>query len=358
MGNAKHDALQPALYQASYQGTPARTLDSDASNPEKLADSPSLMATMLYSALTTSSISLNSLAADEDDIPASGPGNISVWGAGNVRLGKRDQANGEVVDFRTDGASVGFDRRIDDELALGIGVGYARDKSTIGIGGSGSTSKARSVAVYGSYLPTPATFIDILVGYGALNFNTKRYVLPMDDFASAQRTGNQTFSSLAVGYEHRTKGFLVSPYGRIDLVNNRLAEGTETGAGTYALQYSSQSWNTSQGVVGLRSESSYQTDVGWVLPHVRIEYQRNIENGEQANIVYADQPNGTRYSVFPATTNTNSVAAGLGSNFEFDNGLKLGIDYQVMRSVGAVGSAGTEKNHALMFKLSRELGGE
>ena len=108
----------------------------------------------------------------------------------------------------------------------------------------------------------------------------------------------------------------------------------------------------------MRTESSYQTDVGWVLPHVRIEYQRNIENGQQASIVYTDQPNGTRYSVFPATTNTNSVAAGLGSNFEFDNGLKLGIDYQLMRSVGAAGSAGTEKNHALVFKLSKELGGK
>ncbi len=142
------------------------------------------------------------------------------------------------------------------------------------------------------------------------------------------------------------------------MVSNRLASSTESGAGSYALSYSSQSWSTSQSVVGLRTESSHQAGAGWLLPHARIEYQRNIEQGQAANLVYADQPDGAKYSIHPMTINTHSVAIGLGLNFAMSNGLELGLDYQSTRAVNSVGSAGTEKNHALSFKLSKELGGK
>ena len=339
---------------ATYQNDPARALDS---REVAIDSSPSLLANIMLSALTTSSVNLAALVEDDYDPSHDESGKTSIWGAGNVRLGKRNQTSGEVVDFRTDGASLGFDQRIDQELALGMGLGYARDKSTIGTDGSRNTSNARSIAAYGSYLPSPTTFIDILVGYGALNFNTDRYVLSANDFARAQRKGSQVFSSLAAGYEYRADGFLVSPYGRIDLVTSRLAAATETGGGSNALIYSSQNWNTSQGAIGLRTESSYLTDSGWLLPHARIEYQHSIEEGQQASMVYADQPNGSLYSVYPASVNANSLTLGLGSDFELSSGLKLGFEFQSLRSVGAGGSAGTEKNHAFSFKLSKELGG-
>ena len=356
--SAQLEAVPPnwPIYQAATQNDPSRLLGGEQA---VTANSPALWANLLVSALTTASINLSALAADNGDISTDEEsGNIALWGAGNIRLGKHNQNTSEQVDFRTDGASLGFDKRIDEELAIGMGLGYARDKSTIGTDGTESTSNARSLALYGSYLPTPATFIDILVGVGALNLDTSRYVLPVDDFAHAQRKGSQVFSSLAAGYEYRANNFLVSPYGRIDMVSNRLASSTESGAGSYALSYSSQSWSTSQSVVGLRTESSHQTAEGWLLPHASIEYQRNIEQGQAANLVYADQPDGARYSIYPMTINTHSVAIGLGLNFAMSNGLKLGLDYQSTRAVNSVGSAGTEKNHALSFKLSKELGGK
>ena len=141
------------------------------------------------------------------------------------------------------------------------------------------------------------------------------------------------------------------------MVTNRLGGDTETGAGSFALKYSSQTWSTSQGSVGMRTESSHKIGSGWLLPHARIEYQRNVEEGQQATMVYADQTNGPKYNFYPATINTNSLAVGLGSDFELRRGLKFGIDYQSLRSVGSASTAGTEKSHAITVKVSKELGG-
>ncbi|MDO8413298.1 MAG: autotransporter domain-containing protein [Gallionellaceae bacterium] len=306
------------------------------------------LANLIVGVLTTSSINL-AMLPDSDNTAPGALEQTEIWGAGNLRYGTHNQRSGGVIDFSTDGISIGADRRIDEALSLGMGMGYARDKSTIGTDGTGTASHARSVAAYGSYLLTPTLFMDGLIGYGKLNFDTTRYVQPINDFAYSQREGNQIFASLAAGYEYRTDGMLLSPYGRLDFATEHLYATTETGAGLYALNYASQTSHASQVSGGIRTELSHHADFGWILPHARIEYQRNTEEGQQASIAYADLLNGPRYEIASAIVNTNSVVLGIGSNFILRSGLKIGIDYQSLHS------AGHEKNQVLNFRLSKEL---
>ena len=346
--NSADNNLQPRLSPAAvatYQNNPWHFPDSR----ESIAASGSAqLAQLVASAFTNASLNLATLM-DADKAAPGAPQQTEVWGAGNLRYGTRNQTVGGVIDFSTDGASLGADRRMDDALTLGMGIGYARDKSTIGTDGTGTSAHARSLAAYGSYLLTPAFFLDGLIGYGTLDFNTTRYVQPIDDFAYARRKGKQIFGSLAAGYEYRGDGMLWSPYGRLDFATQDLYETTETGAGSYALNYASQTSHASQVSGGLRSELSQEADFGWVLPHIRIEYQRTTEKGQQASIAYADLFGGLRYSIVSTTANSNSVVLGIGSDFVLHGGLKFGIDYQALHS------AGHEKNQAINFRLSKEL---
>lgn len=293
-----------------------------------------------------------SSSGGSDDARPSTDGGVGYWLAGNFAFGDRDASGRQGgLDFSTNGVSVGIDRRFTDQIVLGLGVGYARDKTDIGTDGTRSRAHGAAFAVYGSYQPLRNTFVDAVIGYGPLKFNNDRFVAPIEDFASATRTGNQLFGSLAAAYEYLRDGVLLSPYGRLDLAQSRLKQSTESGAGQYALTYFSQTVPTVQLALGLRAESTHETRFGLVLPRLRVEYQHEFAGERQASLAYADLFGGPRYSVSPTTVNRNSVLLGVGSDFLLRKGLAFSIDYQVQRSFGG------ERSQAVQVRLTQELGG-
>ncbi len=308
--------------------------------------------TTLLSATTTRSANL-SYSSDRAD-PSSGfSDGTSVWIGGNLHFGTRDQtSDSNSLRFSTDGISAGVDRRFTDKLALGMGLGYARDRTDIGIDGTKSKSHGSSISVYGSYQPTASTFLDGLIGYGVMSHDTDRYVALVNDFARGQRKGDQLFGSLAAGYEHRRDALLLSPYGRLDFSIDRLEQATETGAGTNALTYFDQTLHSLQFSLGLRAESKHDASFGWVLPRLRVEFRHDFMDDRQATIAYADQFAGPRYSVTPVGTKRDALIVGVGSDFVFRNGLKLGVDFQTERS------SGSDSNHALRLWLAKDLDGK
>jgi uncharacterized protein with beta-barrel porin domain len=300
----------------------------------------------IIAALSTSTLDINLASLSSGGKPASETSEeIEIWGAGNLRVGTRNQqGGGEKIDFTTNGVSLGMDRRFGEQLTLGMGIGYARDKSTIGSDGTGSTSDGNSVAAYASYQPG-SMFIDGLLGYGVLNMDTTRYVASVNDFARANRSGSQVFASLAAGYEYRNAASLLSPYARYDYAVDRLDEASETGAGSNALNYSDQSNKSQQISLGMRAESQRETQFGWMVPRARVEYQHHIDGASQASIAYADLVN-TRYALAVPTVNSNSLLLGVGSGFVLHNRLNLDFDYQWLHS------AGQENSQAVFFRLS------
>lgn len=312
---------------------------------------PPSLVTALLSAASTRSVKLNS--SDRADGSSGQPEGTGVWISGNLNFGTRDPTgDSNSLRFSTDGVSIGFDQRFSDQLALGIGMGYARDKTDIGTDGTKSSSNASSITVYGSYQPTKNTFVDGLIGYGVLSYDTDRYVASVADFARGRRKGDQWFGSVAAGYEHRNDGLLLSPYGRFDFGINRLKQATETGAGLNALTYFDQTLPTLQLSLGLRAESQHQTNFGWALPRLRVELKHDFESNRQATIAYADQFTGPRYTVTPVGVNRDSLLIGIGSDFLFRSGFKLGIDYQAQRSFGP------DSSQAIRVWLSKDLDGK
>ena len=290
--------------------------------------------------LSTGSINVASLAtaATGDGISAgtgatTGMGAPSFWISGVVNFGSRvANSNRGQLDFTTDGISVGVDRRISGKLAAGVGAGFARDRTDVGSDGTNSRGKGASLAAYASYHPTPNTFVDGLIGAGSLNFKTQRFVAPIESIASNDRSGRQLFASLAAGYEYRDRGYLLSPYGRLDYSSDRLNQSTETGAGQYALSYFSQTTPSLQGVVGLRAEMLNPTSYGWAAPRARVEYRREFQGERDASIAYADVVGGPRFIINSGALARNSLVAGIGADFIRRGGLKIGFDYQLQHN--------------------------
>ena len=115
---------------------------------------PTSFLTTLLSAASTRSVNLSN-SSDRADESSGLPAGTGMWIAGTLNFGNRDQtSDSSSSQFSTDGTSVGMDRRFNDKLTLGMGLGYARDKTDIGTDGTKSKASGASVALYGSYQPT------------------------------------------------------------------------------------------------------------------------------------------------------------------------------------------------------------
>jgi outer membrane autotransporter protein len=191
----------------------------------------------------------------------------NFWVSGNARFGRRGEGSAsQGLEFSTSGLSLGADHRFSNQFAAGLGAGYARDRTDVGTDGSTSKAHGYSIAAYGSFQPTPRTFIDGVVGYGWLDLSSRRFVPLLGVFASADRDGHYGFASIAAGYEHRENGVLLSPYGRLDYASSILDAATETGGGVFSLNYGRSRSPISQGALGFRGETIRESDWGWVQP--------------------------------------------------------------------------------------------
>ena len=296
-----------------------------------MGTAPNAVASTLVSIAASNSVDLSSLNGSTPSASASG---TNVWIGGVAQFGRRDGTDDRSgARFTTDGVSIGADRRFSEQLALGFGVGYARDETNVGTR-TRAKSRGSSIAAYGSFAPGRNLFIDGLMGYGKLDLDSDRYVETIDQFATGRRRGNQFFGSVSAGIEHRHEGLLLSPYGRFDFTVDQLKASTESGAGQYALSYAEQKQHTSSLAVGVRVESEHETEMGMVRPRVRAEYRRQFESDNDASVSYADLFNGPEYSITRAGTSRNALMLGIGADWLWRTGTKLGVDYQVQRATG------------------------
>ena len=295
-----------------------------------------LVSTLMHAA---TSRSFDVAAASDGSGGGGAPGaftpSTAFWIAGTANFGNIDpREDRSGMRFGTDGISIGADRRMSDRLTLGVGAGYARDDTDVG---ENSRSKATggSIAAYGTYQPSPRTFIDMLLGYGQIKFDSRRFIESVDDFATARRDGKQVFGSIGAGYEHRNQNLLISPYGRIDFAVDRLEQVTESAPGVQALTFGETTQRSVQAVLGVRAESKHETEFGFAMPRARLEYRRELQSAPSITLWYADLIGGPQYAMTPAGVSRNALLFGVGTDLVFRGGLRVGLDYTAQRASGA-----------------------
>ncbi|WP_379063683.1 putative Ig domain-containing protein [Mesorhizobium sp. UC74_2] len=269
---------------------------------------------------------------------------MAFWAGGFINFGQRDGA----IDIRQTlaGISGGVDYRFSPRFVGGVGFGYGRDSADIGDKGTRSEASALSVAAYGSYSPLANVFIDGLLGYSRLDFESRRFVTPTGDFATGGRDGQQLFGSLTTAYEHQRDGWLLSPYGRLEASWSRLDSYTEISAGSFSLVYGEQSLTTLAGVLGLRAQYAVATTWGVFTPKARLEYTHDFSGSSRASVGYADLGNGLPYGFDVEGSVKDRLGIGLGFDAGLDNGWLLGLDYST-----ALAGSGSGEDHTVAVRI-------
>jgi len=260
---------------------------------------------------------------------AGAPGDIAFWTGGAVNFGKTQPGTSDNgIDFTTSGVSFGADKQINSRLALGLGVGYGHDISDVGQNGSRSAVDSYNFAVYGSYRPSEAWYVDALLGYQWLQFDARRYVTDDGNTVHGNRDGKQLFGSLSVGYEHRADNMLLTPYGRLDLARASLDGYTEAGDSIYSLAYQRQTVKTSTATLGLLAQWAAKRDYGVWSPQLRVEFGHDMQGSSVADMRYADSLSGPLYQATLLNQSRNHTMLGAGIALQTTRGWLLRAEYQ------------------------------
>jgi hypothetical protein len=185
----------------------------------------------------------------------------AFWSTGYVSFGNADPTAQRSVSSSTPRASAPA-----WTIASGAGSSAASASATAvtpqrsASRGTRSDAEAYNAALYGSYRPFNNFFIDGVAGYGALRFNSQRFIVDDGTFAFGSRSGNQVFASLTAAYQFRWDGLMLSPYGRINAAWVTLNAFTENGGLGGALAYSSQTAEFYTAVLGLRGKYTIPTE--------------------------------------------------------------------------------------------------
>jgi len=278
------------------------------------------------------------VAGDGGSTPASGggnggsgsgaPGNLALWTGGAVDFGLHHTGGGyRGLHFTTAGVSVGGDYRVSDQLTVGVAAGYGQDTTHVGSNGTEDRATSYLGAVYGSYHPAPAAFIDAVVGYGQSHFDSRRYDSVNAEMDSGRRAGDEVFASLTAAWQFKRERTILSPYGKLDVVSGHLDPFTETG-GAGALAYGRQSVNSLRTTLGLRGDYLVVTHDGVWAPHFRLEYQHEFQGAGGFDLQYADWLSGPTYRGQLLPLGQNHLVGGIGTDFTSAD-WKLSLDYKV-----------------------------
>ena len=276
-------------------------------------------------------------------------GALTLWTGGSINSGDRDGRSGSAgFDFQTSGISAGADTRVSQAFAFGGGIGYGRDTTDVGHNDTRSHGESYTLAAYGSYHPGQYFFVDGLLGYQLLSFDSRRYVTANGAMVQGDRDGKQWFASLSVGGDYRRDRLSVSPYARLDMARATLDGYTERGDAIHALRYQDQDVDTTTASLGLRMDYRFPVRFGTLSPQLRLEYQHDFQDASSVTMGYADLPGGPFYRGEIDGLKRNRFVFGLGAVLQTERDFSLRIEYR-----GLFGS-NEDTDHGVQLNLEKK----
>ncbi len=284
--------------------------------------------------------------ACDDPERVQAPSPWSLWGSALGATGSvSGNGNAATVTYNAGGVATGFDYRVDPRFLVGLGIGFSSGNQWLsGFSGRG-TSNSYQATLYASFVQS-AFYLDGQAGYG-FNDNqmTRMIAIPglQPRTAMGRTSANQFVGQIETGYRigiYERAAAALTPFARLQGVNNSQAAFNETGAGSLNLNVAQQTVNSLRSTLG--AELSGSVDAGWrdrLALQLRLGWTHEYANvSRPVTASFAGAP-GAAFTVFGAAPQRDAASIGLAASTAIAERTSLYFRYD-----GEVGT-GTD-NHA------------
>ena len=209
-------------------------------------------------------------------IPDSNRWSVFIEGTGGS-FSVDDSSNANGYDFDTMGATIGADKRISENFAVGIMGSYGQSDASLVNGGSIDAESYKG-AIYATAFKD-GFYVDALLGAGYNSYDTKRSSLL--GYAEGSPEGWELDTMINTGYDFRQGNWTFSPTASIAYTRVNLDSFTETGSLT-PLSYPSQHQDSLRTELGARIAYTAVLGGMTITPQVRIAWQHEFLDSTQS----------------------------------------------------------------------------
>jgi outer membrane autotransporter protein len=281
-------------------------------------------------------------SADFDDLGA--------WGFflnGHFGWGDKDATDRESgFEFDRYNLTAGVDYRFSATTVAGIALGYSNSDSELDLDGGELDQEGYSVHLYGSFLPSDTTYVDVTLGAGTASndqLRRIRYSIPsitdnsvtvVDQSASASPDSDFLDATIAAGLELGSGAFSYGPHARfsyrkvdVDAFRESMSNPGAAGSGL-GLFIDSQKFTSKTFTLGMRASNAYSTSWGVLVPQAGIEWTHEFDDGAESINGYLLGDSTQTYFFLPTdAVDSDYFVVDLGVSAVFTDGRSAFINY-------------------------------
>jgi outer membrane lipase/esterase len=242
--------------------------------------------------------------------------------------------------FDSTEVSAGADVRLTNRLVVGILFGHTEKRIDFNAARSivdGSIrGNGQSAIAYVQY-DADSLFANVSLGWQHLSLATRRRItypsnnsdVPPVDVTSLSNTGSTALiATLGAGYSFHYKGLTAEPYANLQNVTTHISAFTEHSDDGFDIYTSSQSIQSLEGAVGLRTQYAILNPLGVIVPYLYGEYRHQFRDGSR-NIAsgYTGDGGGTDFVLPTDEPAKHYYVVGAGGSVVLKHGLQGFMQY-------------------------------
>lgn len=255
------------------------------------------------------------------DLQALSEKRINIFAAGFGAFGNNNGTEGSgSYGYTQPGVTAGADYQVNERLLLGTSFGFNRASSD-GAGSDNGTS-TYLFSTYGSFRPTPQSFVQINIGYGRVLADTTFSGAAVKQSSTA---ANQMNGLATAGYDFRVRAMRFTPYATLQGSETWFPSHMEMGSAGNDISkdaYQAASVDLAGGI-----EVAYQVATRWglLIPSARIECHHEFIN--QAGTL-TGTVDGQSFSAILAKNAPDYALLGAGARLLLRDGTDVSLAYE------------------------------
>ena len=254
-----------------------------------------------------------------------------VWLQSARTMGDQDESGGySGFDFDTAGFALGYDRRIDHKVTIGVALGTSRTDIDSADSPANADIDSDYISLYSSWSDA-GQYLQGSLSYGRNSNDQQRNVVVgnIDRVVDSDHDSDVISVSAEGGWLSKTGiSWDTGPYGALHYARIHEESFTENGGGGLSLKVDSRSVDSLVSELGMRAMHSMDWLGNDVVTELKLAWSHDFDIDDQVmNAAYVGAP-GTSLRLDGADFEKDGVILGAAVNYSDPHGMTLSLRYQ------------------------------